>query len=349
LKEGKVQHLFPGGNTAQGFFGFYQQGLKDMQKVFILKGGPGTGKSTLIRKIARDMVARGYNVDMWQCSSDNDSVDGVVIKSLSIAVVDGTFPHVVEPRYPGAVEQIINLGDCWDQGLLQDNKLEIKNLSEKISSCFTAAYEKLKIAEKARNEKEKEESPKEEEIQQKADQIVNEIFSCGLPKVRHFYASAITPEGWVGYAQDISAACNIRYILAGGTSLAKSTVITSVAKAAKERGHDADIYHQALTPELLEMLVLPGLGIAVLDKTAPGIIPLSGDKEHLFSSCLTNIEPSQWQGLIDEAISFLFLAHQLHDELETYYTRAIDFEAVDNLRKNIFEEILTFAAVKEKE
>ena len=38
---------------------------------------------------------------------------------LGAAVVDGTAPHVVEPRCPGAVERYVNLGDCYDAAALR--------------------------------------------------------------------------------------------------------------------------------------------------------------------------------------------------------------------------------------
>jgi len=38
------------------------------------------------------MVERGYDVEFMHCSSDNNSLDGVVIPSLKIALLDGTAP-----------------------------------------------------------------------------------------------------------------------------------------------------------------------------------------------------------------------------------------------------------------
>jgi polynucleotide 5'-kinase involved in rRNA processing len=93
MRQGKSRYLFPGSNTPEGFYSFYEEGLKGLDKVFILKGGPGVGKSTLMRKIGQTMLERGYDLDFWQCSSDCDSIDGVIIPALSLAVIDGTAPH----------------------------------------------------------------------------------------------------------------------------------------------------------------------------------------------------------------------------------------------------------------
>ncbi len=50
---------------------------------------------------------------------DPDSLDGVVLPRLKAALVDGTAPHVIEPKYPGVVEQYVNLGVCYDREGLQ--------------------------------------------------------------------------------------------------------------------------------------------------------------------------------------------------------------------------------------
>ena len=47
-------HFFAGGNTAQGFFPCFEDILPEdrRKRVFYLKGGPGVGKSTLMRRVA---------------------------------------------------------------------------------------------------------------------------------------------------------------------------------------------------------------------------------------------------------------------------------------------------------
>ena len=90
---GSIKRIFPGGNTAQGFYSFYESVLQGMDRIFIIKGGPGTGKSSLMRRIGLAMADRGYNVEFLCCSSDNDSLDGIIISELKLAMVDGTAPH----------------------------------------------------------------------------------------------------------------------------------------------------------------------------------------------------------------------------------------------------------------
>ncbi len=93
----KIINYYAEGNTARGFYSLYDENLKDLDKLFILKGGPGSGKSTLMKKIGSAFFEKGYDVEFLHCASDNDSIDGVRIPALKAGIVDGTAPHVIEP------------------------------------------------------------------------------------------------------------------------------------------------------------------------------------------------------------------------------------------------------------
>ena len=118
-----------------------------IDKLFIIKGGPGTGKSTLMRRID-EYYSERFDTTVILCSSDPESYDGVIIEKdeKAIALVDGTPPHVMEPMYPGAVEEIVNLGDSFDYEALRSRKNEIASLSDKKKSAYKRAYNTLGIA-----------------------------------------------------------------------------------------------------------------------------------------------------------------------------------------------------------
>ena len=96
----KSTHFFLGANSAEGFYSLYDQlldaGLHDL---VILKGGPGCGKSTFMHRMAGALEEHGVETVYIHCSGDPDSLDAVIFPSIRRAVVDGTAPHVLEPRY----------------------------------------------------------------------------------------------------------------------------------------------------------------------------------------------------------------------------------------------------------
>ena len=90
---------FLGANSPTGFYSLYDQliDLETAQAVYIIKGGPGCGKSSFMRRIARHAEAAGCSTHFILCSGDPDSLDGLIIPERKIALVDGTAPHVVVP------------------------------------------------------------------------------------------------------------------------------------------------------------------------------------------------------------------------------------------------------------
>ena len=224
MRQGKIRYVFPGSNTPSGFHSFYEEGLKGIDRIFIMKGGPGVGKSTLMRKIGTAMADRGYDVEFWQCSSDNDSLDGVLVQSLSVAVIDGTAPHVVDPRYPGAIDEIINLGEHWNDTYLREHKKEIIELTGQVGDRFTKAYDLLSQAGQLRTQWEKiyYVHVNHHKITAEAENLMDEIFCQKTPATRHLFASAVTPKGFMTFAENLTAPYPRRYILQGRPVVAKA-------------------------------------------------------------------------------------------------------------------------------
>ena len=107
MSTSKERHLFPGGNTSKGFYSFYRYVLPqdDAKRILCIKGGPGTGKSQLMKKVATHFNKKGYTIEYHHCSSDPNSLDGILVKELNIALLDGTSPHIVAVSYTHLVPQ----------------------------------------------------------------------------------------------------------------------------------------------------------------------------------------------------------------------------------------------------
>lgn len=134
--------LFVGANSARGFVSYYGDMLEGAKRIYILKGGPGTGKSSFLRAAAEYATERGRKVEFYACSSDPDSLDAIVTDG-EIVILDGTAPHTLDTVIAGARDEIINLGEFWNaEGLLRKYD-EIEALSNKKSECYRLAYRYL--------------------------------------------------------------------------------------------------------------------------------------------------------------------------------------------------------------
>ncbi len=111
---------FMGCNSQNGFYSLFGQFTRPEEdwRCILIKGGPGTGKSTLMKRVIKLALQRGQPVEEIHCSSDAASLDGVILPRQRTVLLDATPPHALEPQFPGAVEQPFSLCGCWDEELL---------------------------------------------------------------------------------------------------------------------------------------------------------------------------------------------------------------------------------------
>ena len=139
--------VFAAANSGRGFVSFYEKIFSDSKilRRYLIKGGPGTGKSSFMRRVATAAEKDGFSVRYYYCSSDHTSLDAIVIEN-TIALLDATAPHTVDPELAGAKDEIINLGEFWDSERLFEKKVEIGALSRQKSESYAGAYRFLEGA-----------------------------------------------------------------------------------------------------------------------------------------------------------------------------------------------------------
>ncbi len=358
---GWIKKVFPGANTPGGFYSFYEYVTRpDANRVMIIKGGPGVGKSTFMRKIGQRLVDMGYDVEFCCCSSDNDSLDGVVVHDLGLALIDGTAPHVVDPKNPGAVDEIVNLGEFWNEKALKASRREIVNANREVSRLFERAFRYLEEAKVIHDDWEAcytealdfgYTNCMAEEVRR--DILQNRPVSPVPGGVRRLFASAISPDGPVHYLDTIVGRLPRRYIVKGEPGTGKSTLIGKVGDAAIERGLDVEFYHCPLDPSKVDHVVIPAFGVAVLSGSWPHILDASKELDRTIEMkvALDREMVARYQDIIASsrerfhealrrATEFLHRAKLVHDEMQAYYVRSMDFAAIDRLGERIFARIL---------
>ncbi len=134
--------FFAGVNTEKGFCGYLEGYFNQADRVYIIKGTPGSGKSTLMKNLASDCEKMGFAVHRILCSSDPESLDGIYLPEKKRGIADGTSPHVLEPKSPLAKEILFDTGR-----FINIKKLDrdgIFKASAKKRECYRKGYEYIK-------------------------------------------------------------------------------------------------------------------------------------------------------------------------------------------------------------
>jgi len=140
------EYYFAAMNTAAGFRGYFSEIFGESDQLYIIKGGPGTGKSRFMRLLGERAEENGYSAEYFLCSSDPTSLDGVIITDSAgkkTGIIDGTAPHAYEPTSAGIHEHILNFGEFWNSELLIPHKNETEKISLEKKRLYRSVYSYL--------------------------------------------------------------------------------------------------------------------------------------------------------------------------------------------------------------
>ena len=368
------RHYFPGNNTPLGFFSYYKHSLgqREANKIVCIKGGPGTGKSTFMNRIAEYFASMDEDIDYLHCSADENSLDGIVLKDRRIAVIDGTSPHITDPVTPGAVDKIVNLGEFWDEEAIAVNKSEIIDLNEETSRWYRIAYNYLSAAKSVYRSLEEiyNDASEDSEIYKVVADIVGSEYgdldiSLKPGKRKKFFASAITGDGVVNYITSLLGDMKRVYMIDSPVGYSNSSFMEIVTEGAIYRGLDVEVYYCPMCPEeKIEHIVIPELKTAFVTMNRyhdiqPWEIPApdeSGQEIILIdmedymnilnigkNSELIQSLNEEYDILLNKSVKHLSLARDAHLMVEKMYIPNMNFTQLSDMRDKLQTEL---AAIK---
>jgi len=151
-KDGQLTHRLLGTLTPSGPRDTVASITKGLKRRLFIKGYPGTGKSSFMKKLAIAAVEHGLEVQIVWCGLDATSIDMVVIPELSFCIFDSTEPHVYFPDHHRPGDEIFDLAQYCDLTEEQEEK------AVEIASSYTDTMARAKAfiqqyAEKIREER----------------------------------------------------------------------------------------------------------------------------------------------------------------------------------------------------
>lgn len=366
------RHYFPGNNTPLGFFSYYKYILsqREANRIICIKGGPGTGKSTFMKRIA-EHFSGDEDIDYLHCSADEGSLDGIVLKKRKVALVDGTSPHVTDPITPGAVDKIINLGEYWDNESIEQNRDKIMDLNEETSRWYRIAYNYLSAVKSVYRSIEDiyQSAVEAGEIYALMAEIIEEelgnvpiSFSPG--KEKKFFASAITGNGVIDYLPTLFKNMKKIYLINSPVGYTNYSFMEILSEGAKYRGLDHEIFYCPICPEeKKEHLIIPQLGLAFItvneyhdlepwelaewmdDEQEIILVDLNDYmRPHIIEKHSNIIDSlmAEYDIFLNKACKYLQKAKETHMKVEQLYIPNMNFTRVGNLIEETVKEIEKF-------
>ena len=330
--------LFPGAMGPEGFISCFDHLMDDalLRRKLILKGGPGVGKSTFMRRVHAALCANGEPSTLYFCSGDPDSLDGVAVPHAGLLILDGTAPHIVDPVLPGAVDCIVNLGECLNEPAMRPRLSPIRACMADNAACSRRARACLAAAAAlARENAAILQSAADTERLFRMTQALTQAVLVpsapteSAPSMRPVITEAMTPKGEISLIAENAQPRVIRLLFHWGMD--GTPVLRQLSAAARAAGYSTEEHLCPTVPGRLLHVGIPALSTLVTTSEQ-----LTAEQTFDFAACiprgaLLRHECALEQGRagiqlhLHRAGAALAQAKELHDELESFYVPNMDF------------------------
>lgn len=326
-------------NSFDGFKSYFPQIFEPQKykRIFILKGGPGTGKSSLMRSVGAYYSRLGLYTEAVYCSSDPSSLDGVIVKyrGLNIAILDGTSPHATEAKYPALIEKTTNLEESIDSSVLKSSYDRILELNKKKYDGYKSAYSALAVCGRLFRILDSELSVYGRNIAAEiaktynlSDQICSNNAKITPIRIESSFSKfGIT---FIKPNED-----NKSVISLGPNPLLGGIVLGALYRDYLYNDKDLIVCPSPLSPDLIDRIYTSDyiFDISLDSNPTIDIEPLFPHTERIFEvlECYNRV--------LNLAQASLSYASQMHFALEDIYKRSMDFENNERIYEKIIEEI----------
>ncbi len=347
MNDQRILRYFLGGNTSSGFYSLYDSFVSPSDDCFlwVIKGGPGCGKSSFMKMLGSAAENAGFSVEYAVCSGDPGSLDGISIPELKTAYMDGTAPHTADTHMAAVDSAYIDLGAYYDYEAISDCKNELKQLYGGCAARYKKAYSVFSAAGAVQNGWQDEfstQSEKEEAVKRVSGIALREFGKRHREKglIKRRFLSALTYNGLSSLPETSAALCNRFYVFENRLRMA-APALNFLCEAASEAGHDVIACLNPLTPEKIEAVLLPSLSLGfITDECALN----SGlDARRIRLDALADVERLKktraelrrceklTEALVSEGCSNLHEAKLMHDEIERIFNPNVDFDGIGAL------------------
>nr|WP_278429729.1 hypothetical protein [Brevibacillus laterosporus] len=354
-----VRHIFAAVYTSKGYYSFYDSILQDINYLYLIDGPIGTGKSAVLDSIQERLAEQGSKIQVVHSPWDQKDIDALLLPTQQIAIMDGNIYEKAVANKTTYKLSLIDIKEACDTSRLTQSENKNKEYEEQMEAELEEAYacyrdalfvhddwERIYIS---NLDFEKANMAAEEVCQM----IFGDVFLEKESRVQECYFGAATPGGNVDYIMSLTEEV-VRYFIKGRPGSGKSTMLKKVVQIAKQRGFNMEIYHCALDPNSLDMVILPEANVAIFDSTAPHEYLPSRSSDQVIDMYERAITPFtdekyafQLRSILDKynhtvkrAKDHLIQAKSLRDQIVNENKQAVDFEKLQLITDRLLKQII---------
>ncbi len=360
MSEQRTIDFFLGANTPEGFCSFFADfdEPKGSMHRYLIKGGPGTGKSGMMRRILQEIQSEDGpgTVERIHCSSDEHSLDAVIWERGDFCIFDATPPHAVEPRYPGAYDRVVAITECWDNEALRKHLPQIIAVSKAVSalhhrcrmllSAGNMLYQQNRLALSGHW--------LEEKLHKSSERFAKRLL-YGLQEkngsTHRRFVSALTNNGIITYANTVRALADKIVCIKDDYGVVSERYLSAVKAQANKQGLSMILCMSPFHPGKVDHILFPKQRIAVVTESlfvrfaeCEGMQVILASR-YLPAKVSKGSKPAfkhrnaMRKALMKDAAECMKQAKLQHDRLEQCYTPAVDFEKVNALTEQVIGEM----------
>ncbi|KGK85118.1 hypothetical protein DP73_19070 [Desulfosporosinus sp. HMP52] len=337
-----VRHYFAEGLTTRGYISLLPNMMPTWKRAYVLLGGPGTGKSTLIKVIGLELLDRGYDIDFLRSVRDPDSMAGFVMPQIGLAMIDAMEVSPLRWQAPGVVEKFTDFSKFCDEEKLEKQRSSIIEIEKQLQGLQMSLEDELASELGSLIEARATKRPIEKEniswiLGNSAQLKVKKEHTGPWPLAENalkllqksvinpFFLHGLTADGWLNLAPHfLTDFDQIR--LEGDETL---DALDWVLREAQQLGQLIEIVLHPLNPDEVIGIAFPERHLAIWQ----------GNPENL-----------QDQGLerpLSKTLKETLASWQTYrSQLKGIYMDAVDFDQVDRFRETVLNQILIDLRVK---
>ncbi|MDR3271147.1 MAG: hypothetical protein LBT32_06560 [Peptococcaceae bacterium] len=246
----KVRYYFLEGWAVDGRYSLAPAMMSQWRRAYVLWGGPGSGKATLIKMIGLELQDRGYEIDFWRSALDPDTTAGFWLHPYGIVLLNPLEMSPLPWQAPGLIERFIDFTQFCNLRKLQsrrrailDSLVKQKQWETKLIELITHQYYDPYIRTKP------------------ADPLLHLIMEEQrvLGSVRQYYWQGVTEEGWLNLAPHFLSECD-QICLPEKDAMAE---LREIILEVRLLGQAVDYVYHPLNPGHLIGIVLPERHLAI--------------------------------------------------------------------------------------